>query len=155
MLSGALRASREGSVEFSFEGIARASFPVRQNWDLRPPPRRVRGGAISGTHPGRLDRGPLAGRHRPQLPGSHGFGEPLFPSFHELELTRSDGIGVALAFDGDLFELDGPEELDRRVIQDILDTAWVSATDTTHRLGRLSGRASSLPPSATLESREP
>jgi hypothetical protein len=103
---GALQCREDGSVRYEFEGTAlRAFVYARIGICVLHPPSFAGGSYRAKTAAGWI-RGSLEHAIAPQLPGEHGFGEPLFPAFDELELRRPDGVGVRLHLSGDLFELE-------------------------------------------------
>src|SRR5206468_7228024 len=71
---------------------------------LHPP--QFAGGRYEAKTPEGWIEGSLDRMIAPQLPGEHGFGEPLFPAFEQLILRREDGFGVHLELSGDLFEFE-------------------------------------------------
>ena len=104
--NGSLRGTSEGEVSFAFTGSAVQPFRYgRIGICVLHPPEFAGGTYRARTADGWIE-GALAQIISPQLPGAHGFGEPLFAAFDELELRRSDGVGVRLELTGDLFELE-------------------------------------------------
>jgi D-apionolactonase len=104
--AGVLRCQGDGLIDFAFRGIPlrRFAFARIGLCVLHPP--EFAGGTFQAKTPSGWIDGELEETIAPQLPGEHGFGEPLFPAFSELRLRRRDGIGVELTVSGDLFELE-------------------------------------------------
>jgi hypothetical protein len=104
--SGSIQCDAEGVITFAFEGmpLRRFSFGRVGLCILHPP--EFAGGRYEARTSGGWIEGTLERAIAPQLPGEHGFGEPLFPAFDELVLHRDDGFGVHLKLSGDLFEFE-------------------------------------------------
>jgi hypothetical protein len=104
--SGSLECSAPGVVEFTFEATPTRRFPFGRIGLCVLHPPDFAGGSYRAKTPNGWIAGALERTIAPQLPGEHGFGEPLFPAFDELVLLNRDGIGVHLELSGDLFELE-------------------------------------------------
>jgi hypothetical protein len=103
---GRLTGNEDGTICFSFDGQPVAPFVyARIGLCVLHPPSFAGGRYRARTADGWIS-GDLTREIAPQLPGDHGFGEPLIPAFDELELYRPDGIGTRLQLEGDLFELE-------------------------------------------------
>jgi D-apionolactonase len=104
--TGNLTGTAGGSISFAVSGTARSAFDFgRIGLCVLHPPDFAGGRYRARTVDGWIE-GELSHEISPQMPGPHGFGEPLFQAFHELVLLRADGFGSHLELEGDLFELE-------------------------------------------------
>jgi D-apionolactonase len=101
-----LRCEHDGSIEFTFAGTALRGFRYGRIGLCVLHPPTFAGGRYRAKTPDGWIEGELDATIAPQLPGEHGFGEPLFPAFDELVLRRPDGAGAHLRLAGDLFEFE-------------------------------------------------
>jgi hypothetical protein len=103
---GRLRCAADGVIDFSLQATPLRSFRFGRIGLCVLHPPEFAGGRYEARTPDGWIEGVLDETIAPQLPGEHGFGEPLFPAFTELSLRRLDGIGVHFQLSGDLFEFE-------------------------------------------------
>jgi D-apionolactonase len=103
---GVLRCPGDGSIEFALQGTALSAFAFARIGLCVLCPPEFAGASYEAMTPSGWITGRLQEEIAPQLPGEHGFGEPLFSAFHELRLCPQDRAGVELKLSGDLFELE-------------------------------------------------
>lgn len=103
---GVLRCQGDAGIEYAFHGTALGSFAFARIGLCVLFPPKFAGASYEANTPTGWISGELQEAIAPQLPGEHGFGEPLFPAFDELRVRLRDGTGVHLKLFGDLFELE-------------------------------------------------
>lgn len=101
-----LRCEPDGTTEFSFAARALRPFEYGRLGLCVLHPTSFAGGSYAANTPDGWVEGRLTTAIAAQVPGEHGFGEPLFPAFDELVLTSPSGARVNMELAGDLFEFE-------------------------------------------------
>lgn len=104
--TGTITGARDGTLCYEFEGEATSAFRYcRIGFCLLHPPDEHAGQRYRGRTPDGVVEGTLPSEIGPQTFADDVYW-PLFPSVHDLDLWLAGGGRLALAFEGDLFEME-------------------------------------------------
>lgn len=102
---GAITGSRDGTISFAMDGMARSTFRYNKiGFNVHHPLRECAGRPFHASSPEDQTDGVLPVSIEPQR-FVDGRLTALFPPYNQLNISLRDGLAVRFDFDGDLFEM--------------------------------------------------